>query len=798
MDACYHCGLPAAPDSPWQVVVDGQPRPACCPGCKAVAEAILGAGLSGYYKHRSALPASPPQPATDLGFYDRPEVQDGCVSTLADGSREARLSVSGIRCAACAWLIEQRLEHLPGVRGISVSPGDHSALVRWDAEATTLATIATAIREVGYEAFPHQPDAAAEAREAESRDMLRRLGVAGIGMMQVGMAAWGIWVGEFTGPELVYRDLVNWASFLVATLVVGYSATPFFRAAWSNLRSRHLGMDVPVSLAILVTFAASLVAILEGGEHVYFDSVTMFVFLLLLGRFLEMRARHAAFKAISAGESSLPRQATRLLPDGGSETVPALSLQPGDRVRVRVGELVPADGVVLEGRSSLNEASLTGEFMPVPRGPGERVIGGTLNVEQPLLLQVEAAGAQSRIATIERLLARAAAGKPAIAVLADRMASHFTLGLLVVTALITAGWWWFTDGERALWVAVSMLAITCPCALSLATPTALTASLATLRRAGFLITQPHALETLAEVDRVVFDKTGTLTEGNLSLERSEPRLSSAERALAVCAALEAHSEHPIARAFLSAHRGTAPAASHVAVHPGRGIEGEVDGRHYRLGTPAHASWSSPPPAPPDEQGHWLLLASERGEEAWFCVDDRLRAHAADSIHSLQAQGAAVALLSGDASDAVPRTAAALGIGEVHGACSPEEKLQRVRQWQARGEKVLMVGDGINDAPVLAGADVSVAMGAASDLAKLSADCALLGGQIEVLAGALRQARRTRQIIRQNLAWALAYNGIAIPLAAAEMVSPYVATLGMSASSILVVLNAARLARLQEL
>ncbi len=792
---CYHCGLPVPEGSTWQVRVDDSPRAVCCPGCQMVAEAILGAGLDSYYKHRSELPPAPPKPAADLAFFDRDEVQADCVCSLESGLKEARLSIGGIRCAACVWLIEQRLARLPGVHSASLNLGEHSALVQWDPHQLNLSSIAAAIREVGYEAFPHKPDAAAEARERESRDALRRMGVAGIGMMQVGMAAWGIWVGEFTAHEQVYRDLINWASFLVATLVVGYCAQPFFRAAWASLRSGKLGMDVPVTLAIVTTFIASLVAILNGEEHVYFDSVTMFVFLLLLGRYLEMQARHTAFRAISAGEGALPLQAHRLLADNeATEQVPVVSLLRGDRLLVKAGEVVPADGRILSGSSSLNEAALTGEFFPVPRKPGERVVGGTLNIEQPLVVEVEAVGPGSRLATIQRLLARANAGKPAIAILADRIATQFTLWLLVITALTTAGWWWFASGERALWVAVAMLAITCPCALSLATPTALTASLAALRKRGFLVTQPHALEAMAEITRVVLDKTGTLTEGKLWLEHSVAGLSATDEAIAIAAALEAKSEHPIARAFLEAHAGPRFSASSVQVHPGLGLSGQVHGTEYRLGSPAFALPGSTT-CPPSTSGHWLLLTSTRGIEAWFLVDDRVRDSASQSVQAFKQQGLKPTLLSGDASDAAARVAASLGIDEVYSGCSPEDKLARVRQWQAAGERVLMVGDGINDAPVLAGADVSVAMGSASDLAKLSADCALLGGQLDAVASAVQHARRTRRIIRQNLAWALAYNLVAIPLAAAELVSPYVATLGMSLSSILVVLNAVRLTRL---
>jgi Cu2+-exporting ATPase len=551
-------------------------------------------------------------------------------------------------------------------------------------------------------------------------------------------------------------------------------------------------MDLPVSLAIGAAFVASAWATVTGRGDIYFDSVTMFTFFLLAGRFLEMGARHRAGQAAEELVKLLPATAARLT-GAGEERVPVGDLGPGDRVLVRPGEAVPADGGVLEGRSSVDESLLTGESLPQLRTPGDALIGGSVNNESPLVMRVERVGEATVLSAILRLLDRAQTEKPAVARLADRVAGWFVAALLVLAAGV-AWWWWQHDPVHAFAVTLSVLVVTCPCALSLATPAAVTAATGALTRLGVLTTRGHALETLARVTHVIFDKTGTLTEGRLRLARVD-RLAdlSRERSLEIAAALERASEHPIARALCAECAPQAIAAA-VSATPGCGVEGVVDGKRYRVGTlgfvrALQKGDAGPPPGP---QSAGVVLGDESGILARFRLADRLRDGAVETMERLGSLGITIELLSGDGPDEVQRVAGLLGIAQFRARCLPREKLARIRELQRAGAVVAMVGDGVNDAPVLAAAQVSVAMGGGTQLAHASADMVLLSEQLPHLADAIQTSRRTLSIIRQNLAWALVYNVVALPLAAAGWIAPWMAAIGMSTSSLVVVVNALRL------
>ncbi|MGH8436402.1 MAG: heavy metal translocating P-type ATPase, partial [Pseudomonas sp.] len=525
----------------------------------------------------------------------------------------------------------------------------------------------------------------------------------------------------------------------------------------------------------------------------YFDAVGMFALFLLSGRYLERRARERTAAATAQLVNLLPASCLRLDAQGQSERILLSELQLGDRVLVQPGSVVPADGRILQGQSSVDESLLTGEYLPQARIEGDRVTAGTLNVEGPLCVEVQALGHDTRLSAIVRLLERAQADKPRLAELADRAAQWFLLATLLLSAVIGLIWWQL-DPSRAFWIVLAMLVATCPCALSLATPTALTAATGTLHKLGLLLTRGHVLEGLNQIDTVIFDKTGTLTEGRLTLRDIHPLAGdNAESCLALAAALENRSEHPIARAF-----GQAPlAAEAVTSTPGLGLEGLVAGRQLRIGQPLFVCTPSGCTVPemPDEPGQWLLLGDNHGPLAWFVLDDRLRADAPALLAACKARGWRTLLLSGDSSPMVASVAAELGIDQARGGLRPDDKLALLRQLHQQGRKVLMLGDGVNDVPVLAAADISVAMGSATDLAKTSADAVLLSNRLEALVRAFGLARRTRHVIIENLLWAGLYNGLMLPFAALGWITPAWAAIGMSFSSLTVVLNALRLTRL---
>jgi Cu2+-exporting ATPase len=590
---------------------------------------------------------------------------------------------------------------------------------------------------------------------------------------------------------------LRWISLLITLPVVFYSAQTFFRSAWRDLRRGRLGMDVPVSLAIGGAFAASVWATLVNSGEVYFDSVCMFAFFLLASRYLEMGARHRAGQAAEELVRLLPATATRL-GEAGEEAVAVAELAPGDRVRVRPGETVPADGTVLEGQSSVDESLLTGESLPRLRAAGDELVGGTVNIESPLVMRIDKVGDDTVVSAIVRLLDRAQTEKPAIARLADRVAGGFVAALLVLAGAV-AWYWWQQDPAHAFAITLSVLVVTCPCALSLATPAAVTAATGALTRAGLLTTRGHALETLARATHLLFDKTGTLTRGELCLTGVEPLGGIGEdRALAVAAALERSSEHPAAQVLAAADQGRL-AAEEVTARPGQGVEGLVDGRRYRVGSPRYVADLSACDLPdlPEQDATRVALGDAQGLLAWFVLRDELREDAPEAVKRLSGLGLRLELLSGDARGAVAWAAKALGIGEFRFGMSPEQKLARVRELQERGSVVAMVGDGVNDAPVLAASQVSIAMGSGTQLAHASADMVLLSEHLDHLGVGIRQARRTLRVIRQNLGWALAYNLVAVPLAAAGLVAPWMAAIGMSLSSLVVVINALRLKRVPQ-
>ena len=797
---CFHCGLPLPADSCWQVEIDGARQPMCCPGCAAVAQAIVDHGITDYYRSRSDYAQKagqdvvlPPQ----LRLYDNADATEQY--RAADGLLEATLSVDGLRCAACVWLIERRLRQLAGMAAADMNVATGRLFVRWDPAQCRLSAILGAMREIGYAAYPFDPARHEAQLRRAGKTLGRQLFVAGLCMMQVMMYAVPAYLAADGTLDADMAALMQWASLLLTLPAVLYSAQPFFRGAWASLRQRALTMDVPVALGIGAAFTASVAATVRGSGDVYFDSVTMFIFLLLCSRVLELAARRRAAHALERLQHALPDSAQRLNAYPASRdasTVGAGELVPGDVILARPGEAVAADAVLIEGETSLDLSLLTGESAPQQRVAGELIPGGAVNAGQAVLLRVVRNAGASTLATLVRMAEGAGLGKPALAQWADRVAAWFVAGLLLLAAAVFMFWQWH-DAARAWPIAIAVLVVSCPCALSLATPSALAAATDALLRRGVLIVRPHVLETLHRASHVVFDKTGTLTVGKPVLQGVMLyHIDGRAHCLQLAAALEAGSAHPIAQALLAAAGKQQLRATGLREDAGQGMEGYVDGVRYRLGRADFvARLGSRFLAPAKVSGvSQVWLGSEAGVLARFDLADGLREDAAEVVARFIAAGKQVILLSGDQQAMAQEVALALGIPLALGGQLPEQKLAYVQTLQRGGAVVAMVGDGINDAAVLRAADVSFAMGSGAVLAQSHADAVLLSGRLAALADAAEGAGAAMAVVQQNLAWAMLYNVVAIPAAAMGWLNPWMSGVGMSLSSMLVVANALRLRR----
>jgi Cu2+-exporting ATPase len=761
----------------------------------------------------AARPGAAVASAADAAVVDDPLELEAYTRWVAgpEGQRlgESTLQLSGMYCAACAGTIEGALAAVPGVAEARVGAAAQRATVRWDPQATRPSALIAAVRRAGYDAVPDAAAPARAMRRAEQRQALWRLFVAWFCAMQVMMMASPSYFaapGELA-PDLA--QLLNWGQWLMTLPVLLFSSTPFFTGAWRGLRQRRIGMEVPVAMGVVIMFVAGTISTFQPdgvlGPEVYFDSLTMFVGFLLGARWLEMRERHRAAEQLEASLGGLPETAQRLCADGSTETVSVRRLQRGDRVRVPLGQAFPADGVLLQGRTQANESLLTGESLPVAKAEGDELVAGSINQGAPVVMQVLRAGADTRFEAIVALMRSALTQRPAAARLADRWATPF---LVVVVALAFGGAavWSFIDPARAVWVAVAVLIVTCPCALSLAVPSTLVAATRGLARRGVMLQRLDALEPLAHARQVFLDKTGTLTEDRprlVAVQPTTPRESADAQVLhAMAAALAAHSAHPLSAALHAAwaqlpagERAALPALEAVQEHPGLGLQGrDATGAHWRLGQAAWAGGSDDLPSTAEDGGPAVWLARDGVPLAVFRFEESLRPDAAAAVQALRAQGLRVRLLSGDAPARAQTMAARLGLDDAVGGASPEDKLAAVAAAQAEGGPVVMVGDGVNDAPVLARADVSLAMGQGALVARSQADAVIVSNRLTDLVAARRTAQRSVHIARQNMAWAATYNAVCIPLALAGWLPPWAAGLGMALSSVLVMFNALRAAR----
>ncbi len=809
-EPCFHCGEPCPAHPRITIEREGRILPLCCEGCRAVSGLIFASGLAGYYRFREgeARRADTDLDALEAAWRSCDEREALWGAPTGDDTFDLLLQTEGVHCAACAWLIRSRLEPLDGIDRVQVDIGSGYTRIAWNPRVTRLSAIARELARIGYR--PHLPLAEDEERGRlrERREAMLRLGVAGLGMMQVMMYAVGLYAGEALGISAGAERFLEWTSLLVTLPVVLYSGRPFFTGAVAGLRHGRMGMDVPVALAIAIAFVASCVNFFRGEGAVYFDSVVMFVFFLSAARTVQLFQRHRSLQASTALARLLPEWAHRIT-ERGEDTVLLAELAVGDRLRVRPGEAFPADGVIRAGSTCVDESLLTGESRWLERHPGDAVVGGSLNRDQSVEIEVTATGQATTVSALGRLLLQARGRGSRAAGLAERTAAWFVAAVLVAAAG-TGIAWWMLDPARALPTLLAVLVVSCPCALSLAFPAALAAASRRLLNEGILLSRPDALETLANADLAVFDKTGTLTAGQPSVDHVDinPEHPESQRlgesgALALGAALERHSAHPLARAFRDADGPFQAEQVHAIRH--RGLEGQVDGGTWRIGSAALVRVGEGVGEGADEainesgdesgdEAGAIWLGNEQGWLARFTIADRLREGCEGLAPALSGRGLECLIASGDARAPVRRVAERLGMTDFHAGQSPEAKMALVAEGQARGRTVLMVGDGVNDGPVLATADVSMTVQGATELANSAADLVLTDASLAGVATAIDLARATRRVVRQNIAWAVGYNLLALPLAAGGLLAPWMAALGMSASSLLVVANSARLAR----
>ncbi len=829
LPGCFHCGLPVPANAPWQIMFDGKSQRLCCAGCEAVASTIIDGGLDAYYRQRTSqgdgaqLAGQLPQTLLQAEELDSlqsvletglsPESSDGPSSAGSRPSSQFELSVEGMHCGACVWLIEQGLLAQPGVRSAVANLSSERVSVVTDPNEIALKDVLKSIAKLGYRAAPYQSDGQNRQRSATSRRNLQRLFVAGIGMMQVMMVALPGYLAGDGDIESQYASLLRWAALVLTTPVILYSAWPFFQSAYQNLRFRRVGIDVPVSIGLLAAYSWSVVATVRGSGEVYFDSVAMFVFLLLLARHLQWLIRRRGLARLDALGARTPKVATQWV-DGERKRVNPAVLVPGDIITVSTGQAVPVDAALMTGSTLIDQAILTGESVPVQVGVGDRIAAGCFVTGAAARMTVLSAVQDSAVSRLEAMVARGQTEKPRWVLLADQVASWFVLAVIGLAVL--AGFVWSQIDPSQAWpIAMTILVVSCPCALSLATPSALSAATGGLLSQGILITKADAIEALAGATDVVFDKTGTLTQGRPTVVATDfpPEPGGAldeSLVLSLAVALEEGVDHPYASALrdqLSARQLKMADSVQVTEHrAGYGVAGvwqsEAHGRtELRLGSHSWCGLN-------DQAGRWpdhgpvteVVLARRDGADpsadwqalARFCLTDPLRANAPEVITALHRLGFKRHLVSGDQSEVVRFVADELGIGSWQAGVLPEQKQGFVRDLQQQGRRVIMVGDGLNDAPVLSLADVSVAVGQASDLARTAADIIALNADPRALLALIDKARQARQVIRQNLVFSLIYNFCAIPAAALGWVPPWLAAIGMAASSWLVVANSARL------
>jgi len=726
------------------------------------------------------------------GLWQNPDLLQHVIRELPGGQSEVCVLVDDIRCNGCVLLIERTLTGIPGVSQAQVNALTRRARIVFDAHKVGLADLISALNEVGHQARPLDAAVLDDARRHEARSLLKQLAVAGFGSMQGMMFAFIIYFGPPEEIKDATLELFRWLGFLVASPVVLYSGQAFFKGAFRGLRAKQVNMDVPIAIAIGIIYIASLYQAIQGGGEVYFDSISMLIFFLLSGRFIEMRARHRAIDHSEALAQLMPNFVERRNSEGDFEKISVTQLKTEDIIRIPEGGHIPADGMLLSTHAQIDESLLSGESQIQFKKTGDSLISGSLVLGSPVEIRVTHCGDDTFLATLSHLANRAQTQRPRLALLGQKAAARFVKYVLGLSAL-TSVLWFFVDPDTALQASLAVLVVACPCAFALAVPAAITRSLGVLAARGILVIHPDAIEKLATFDYVIFDKTGTLTLPQISVKNIYSSLDK-EQALQIAASLAQQSSHPLSKALVCANKSPFLAAENIEVETGKGLKGLINNRLYYLGRADFASELFTKSGLLDKNLPDLVLSSGDTVIASFQVDEQLREDARVTVAALQKNNIPCEILSGDAQNRVGEVAGILGIEQWQARFLPADKLSRIKDLQAQGRRVLVVGDGSNDAPILAGADVSVALASGTDLAQAQADIVLCSERLFSLIEARDTAKQTLKILMQNQRWALTYNISAMPLAALGLVAPWLAAIGMSTSSLIVVLNALRIGK----
>lgn len=804
---CFHCGLPVDESTHDYLMVFGDQQYFCCHGCKAVCKTIIDSGLEKYYQSREPGVSSNQQKNLQqildkLTIYDNENVQKSFVQKC-DNWREAYLILVGIRCSACIWLNELHLRRQPGVLDVHIDDITQRARVRWDPEKTTLSQILAAIINIGYQAYPYEPSHYLQLQKENKRKNLRRILFAAIiGMipMHFALATWFLGGPNDQGEYEQWEQLGRWTSLLVTITLLLYPAQEFFFGVWSDFKREIIGMDVPIVLGLSCAFLLSAHSTVTGQGEVYYESIAMFILFILLSRRLEHQARIQASDQLERLALSQPQDANLVKQDGHIEMVSVKDLKPGQTIQILPGAQVPVDCEILTGQSSFNESLVSGESRAIDHQIGDRLMAGSVNYDQPVMARVKSTEMDSTIAEITRLAETGLQQKPAQSLLADRVASWFVIAILLV-ACLTSIYWWVQGNAQWLVITVSVLIVTCPCALALAVPITMTIGSSRLLRMGLLPLNMSIINKLEQADIFVFDKTGTLTIG-------KPRLvdihwlveTDKSQALSVIKSLTSKSEHPVARALHDSIQGPVVVMENTINHIGLGLEGEKDGI-WRFGRYEFvAEFIDQLTAEQKttfnqiKQQHFSISCLSHGHHlvAFFQVEDRLREGNTEIMQQLHERGIQTVILSGDTEQSVQYFATILKVDHYLAEQSPQQKMEWVLSRQQAGHVVAMAGDGINDAPTLATADVSFSLSGSTALANNHSDLVLLGSNLQAIPLAISLAGKTLHRIRQNISWAIFYNLIAIPFTVTGLVPPWAAAIGMSLSSAIVVLNSVRL------
>jgi len=808
-ESCFHCGLPVTAATICYGTVTGEKRVFCCSGCLTVCQVIHESGLDGFYQrlqYREATLAPPPQAPADIDQYDLVEVQQEFVVKMPDDSRRTQLLVEGIHCAACVWLIEKALGGMAGVLKAEVNLVHHRLLLQWRPEQVTLSAVMSRLAALGYVGVPFDLETVEGQLHKQNRRLLFRMGFAGFGAMNMMWISIALYAGAASGSAADYRSFFYWVSFAIATPVLLYSGGAIFIAALRGLKQGRLVMDLPITIGALATYSYSLWRLLLGDGEVYFDTVVTFLFVILIGRYLEARAKRNASSSTLRLLELQPRLANRLTAEG-VERVVVRKLCAGDHLQIRPGDKVPADGVVLEGSSYLDESMLTGESKPVYKTADNRLIAGTVNGAGPMVMKVEQIGSNTVLARIIHLVETAQGSKAPVQRLADRIVPWFVVVTLLL-ATVTFSFWLHAGIETALLAATSVLIITCPCALGLATPMSIAVGSGLAARQGVLIRDGKALEGLSAVNHVVFDKTGTLTEGKMQVTDVQPCDDTAY-IVQMAAAVEQHFSHPLAVAIcdrLAVRDKTVPDSIEPRLIPGLGVSAQVDGHLVSVGNNAlmgelgliePAALQQAAARIENQMGVALRVVCDHEIIGLIGIEDRLRSGSTELLDCLRRRGIGMTILTGDTRSAALAMRQRLGQEKneeikIIAGVLPEDKADVIQSLQAQGKRILMVGDGINDAPALARADISIAMGSGTDVSMECSDIVLMGSELLKIDMALALGQRTLRTVRQNLVLSLFYNILLVPAAMLAWVTPVFAALAMPFSSLLVIGNAIRI------